>query len=414
MYHGDLEMNIAVFVFAFPVLSETFVLNEVVQLEQAGLSGSIWREKSGNGSSHPKLQQLGFPVYDCPDKILPAWRSHITAHWWWFTRAPLRYVRAFFTVIRNFPDVESFKILVKAAECARQIEKSAPDLLYVHESDRSFVFAYTVSLLCQRRLVMILHTYYLFVQNHYLDTKIRLSDGVIFQSEYSKEVVLQRTSGADKHKMHVVSSPGIDLQLFSAKRNESKKLNDTFRIISIGRLTEAKGFEYLLHAIAEVKKMHPRVRCQIIGEGELRQQLEELIAHLGLTKQVQLVGALPQGPKMISMLQESDLFVLPSVQDSEGVHDVHPNAVKEAMAVGLPVITTRLGGITEVIEHGLDGFLVEPRSVSALRGELEHVLTMPSTQRSKIGEQARIKIQRLFDSKQITRQLVNVFAQYET
>jgi hypothetical protein len=180
MYHGDLEMNIAVFVFAFPVLSETFVLNELVQLGQAGLSGTVWREKTGNGSSHPKLQQLGFSVHECRAKILPEWNVILAAHRWWLQRAPLRYFHTLIRVVWNFPDWESFKIFIKAAECAREISESSTDLLYVHESDRSFVFAYTVSQLSQRRLVMILHTYYLFVQNHYLASKIRLSDGVIF------------------------------------------------------------------------------------------------------------------------------------------------------------------------------------------------------------------------------------------
>jgi glycosyltransferase involved in cell wall biosynthesis len=338
----------------------------------------------------------------------------LAAHRWWLQRAPLRYFHTLIRVVWNFPDWESFKIFIKAAECAREISESSTDLLYVHESDRSFVFAYTVSQLSQRRLVMILHTYYLFVQNHYLASKIRLSDGVIFQSEYSKDVASQHTQDLYAHKMHVVSSPGIDLTTFAPKSDRLGNEGDELVICSIGRLAEAKGFEYLLHAISELKSTYPQMRCKIIGEGELRGKLEALIERLGLTKHVKLLGALPQGQEMVRLLQESDLFVLPSVQDSEGVHDVHPNAVKEAMAVGLPVITTRLGGINEVIEQGVDGFLVAPGSVPELRREMEHVLTMTHSQRRAIGRKARAKIQQLYDSKKITQELIKVFAQYET
>lgn len=418
MYHGDLEMNIAVFVFAYPVLSETFVLNELFQLQEMGVSGSIWREKSGNGAAHPKVELLRFPVHDCPEKIMGSSSGHIIKdHCWWLARYPLRYFRLLTEVIQLFPDAESLKIFVKAVSPARKVLQSGGELVYVHESDRAFVFGLCAARLCNLPLVIIFHTYYLFVKKAYVGSKVLAADGVIFQSEYSKNVVAKRlglTPAAQK-KLVTISSPGIDTDMFTPTSTSSpiKKADSTsLRLLSVGRLEEAKGYEYLIQAVKILKDTGVALECRIVGEGSYRARLEALRKSFGLEKEVTLLGALPHGKLLQHEYQQADIFILPSIQDTEGVHDVHPNVVKEAMSSGLIVITTKLGGIDEVINNEVDGLLIEAATPEMIANSVMKVLQLSLQKQSQLRSLAREKIQKKYDANSITSMLVKTFKKY--
>jgi len=412
-------MNIAAFVFAYPVLSETFVINELFQLQQMGVTGNIWREQQGNGAKHPKVGRLKFPVNDCPKQI---WGSSFTtilsAHWWWLARHPLRYLKLLFEVVRLFPDMESFKIFLKAVVTAQEVLRSNADLVYVHESDRAFVFGLCAARLSQLPLIVIFHTYYLFVKKRYVESKIFAADGVIFQSEYSKRVVIDRLGLVPpvQRKLHVISSPGTDPTFFiqSNKLNSRAHLSQKkiLRILSVGRLEEAKGFEYLLHAVKILKEKGVHLSCRIVGEGTYRKRLENLQKALSLESDVVLVGSLPHGELLQREFQEADIFILPSVQDSEGVHDVHPNVVKEAMSSGLIVVTTKLGGIDEVINNGQDGMIIDDAQPESIVRSVVQILQLSEQQRARVESSAREKILTSYDTKAIISKMLSMFKKY--
>lgn len=407
-------MNIAVFVFAYPVLSETFVINELYQLQEAGVRGAIWREKVGDGEAHPKVGELGFPVFTVPQKIFGAkFFKLLEQHVRWITSHPMRYLKLLIEVVQFFPDSESLKIFIKAVVPAREVEQRQVEIIYVHESDRSFVFGLCAARLNEVPLIVIFHTYFLFVKKDYVASKVLSADSVILQSEYSAKVVTQRMGRhtAAREKLFVISSPGIDTSFFSPPE-KARTPTKHIKILSIGRLEEAKGFEFLLIAIHLLKEKNIHVTCHIIGEGSYRVKLEKLRKQFALEDQVTLLGALPHGSALQKELQTADLFVLPSVQDSEGVHDVHPNAVKEAMASGLPVITTRLGGIDEVIDDGVDGFLIETAGPPDIAEKIEEVTQLSISARKKVGIHARNKILTHFDAMGVTTQLLKVFTTY--
>ncbi|MBW7955189.1 glycosyltransferase family 4 protein [Patescibacteria group bacterium] len=409
-------MNIAIILFAYPVLSETFVINELFQLQQRGVQGTIWREKQGNGAEHPKSQKLSFPIIDLPIHILGKNFTRLCrAHFQWLWRKPRIYLQTLWEVIRFFPDGESLKIFLKSAVVAQQVEASSAELIYVHESDRAYVFGLCVARLCELPLILIFHTYYLFVVPRYIVAKVRTADGLVFQSEYSRRYVEQLISDNQQvPKMYVVSSPGIDTALFkpAIKKRVSNEKTKKLSLISVGRLEEAKGFQFLIEAVALLKRKGWKVDCDIIGEGSLRQKLEQLIKKEQLTKEVKLHGALPHGRKLTALLQHAEYFVLPSVQDSEGVHDVHPNAVKEAMATELIVVTTNLDSIDEVITHGIDGFIIQQATAELITQQLIKVALLSERTKTKIKQQARRKVTNLFDEGKMTTALLEVFSHY--
>jgi glycosyltransferase involved in cell wall biosynthesis len=166
-------------------------------------------------------------------------------------------------------------------------------------------------------------------------------------------------------------------------------------VVSAGRLLRLKGFETLIEAFAGLKGDLPDVHLAILGSGPQYKVLAETIERAGLGESVRLVGAAPH-PQVLMYMKAADLFVLNSA--AEGMS----NAIMEAMAVGTPVIATRAGGNSELIEDGKAGRLVSPSRPDELRGAMHHLLSHPDQARS-LAEQARRSLARFAKDDMVRR-----------
>ena len=144
-------------------------------------------------------------------------------------------------------------------------------------------------------------------------------------------------------------------------------------------------------------------RCQIFGEGPLEKKLHEQIVELDLQSYVELAGPKPQH-EIRSYLAGGTVFVLPSVIDSEGGMDNLPTVIMEAMATGLPVISTAIGGIPEMVIDNETGLLVSAGDARALADAIENVITNPSLAR-RLGEKGHKRACELFSIEQNVRDL---------
>lgn len=179
-------------------------------------------------------------------------------------------------------------------------------------------------------------------------------------------------------------------------------------IISIGRLIEKKGFPDLIEACRLLHERGLAIRAEIIGEGPLEQALREQIAAAGLTNVIALTGPLPQRD-VIEQLARATVFGLPCVAEAGGGMDNLPTVVMEAMAAGLPVISTALGGVPEMVQDGITGFLVPERQPGALADALGRLLADPGLARS-LGKAGRERSQ-LFAIEKTAQALRGLFAQ---
>jgi glycosyltransferase involved in cell wall biosynthesis len=230
-----------------------------------------------------------------------------------------------------------------------------------------------------------------------LDKLIRAARVVLTETDYSEKFLRARfPERADRiHRIY----NGLNLAAFGRATFSS----DPPLIVAIGRLIAKKGFANLIRACALLVERAKSFRCEVIGDGPLESQLRGQIEELGLQERVHLSGTMPQH-EIRARLADANIFVLPSVPEANGGMDNLPTVIMEAMATGLPVVSTRIGGIPEMVVEKETGFLVQPDDAVALAGAIEKVVNDCSLGQ-KLGEAGYQHAQRLFSIEKNVREL---------
>jgi glycosyltransferase involved in cell wall biosynthesis len=184
---------------------------------------------------------------------------------------------------------------------------------------------------------------------------------------------------------------GIDPAVF-AFRPEGR---DPRRILAVGRLDAIKGFRHLVDACALLRDRGVDFTCDIVGSGPLGGELAARVAQLALEGHVRLGGARKQ-EEVRAMLAAAGVFALPSVVTPRGDRDGIPVALMEAMACGLPVVSTRVSGIPELVRDGVTGLLADPGDPVQLADCLQRLIERP-THGAQLASRARAAVERDFD-----------------
>jgi colanic acid/amylovoran biosynthesis glycosyltransferase len=213
--------------------------------------------------------------------------------------------------------------------------------------------------------------------------------------------------GCSEEKI-VVHRMGVDLNKFnfsSRRFCENKRL----RLLTVGRLVEKKGVEYGIRGVCNAINTYPNIDFEytIVGDGPLKEKLFLLVKELNLDKIVRIVGS--KSHQEVRMLMDSaDLLLCPSVTSSEGDQEGIPVVIMEAMACGLPVISTFHSGIPELVKDGETGFLVNERDVNGLAKKIKLLLENYNSL-GDIGAKARTHIEKFYDIKKLNKQLVDLY-----
>jgi sugar transferase (PEP-CTERM/EpsH1 system associated) len=186
--------------------------------------------------------------------------------------------------------------------------------------------------------------------------------------------------------VHVDTFTRVDHKSIERLRHKWDLGPDVSTIGTVGRFVEPKGYTYLLDAVVNLRSQLPDVKALLVGDGVLRRPMEEKAEALGLSDAVIFTGIRRDVPEILTLL---DVFVLPSLW--EGL----PIALLEAMAAGLPVVATRVGGVPEVVVDGVTGLLVPPRDPEALSKAILKLL-QNSDLRQKMGRSGRERVREHF------------------
>ena len=204
---------------------------------------------------------------------------------------------------------------------------------------------------------------------------------------------------------------GIDIEHF-AFAPPTRPADGVVRVAFVGRLVEKKGVEYAVRAVAALREAGSQVELDIVGDGPLRPHLESLIADLRVAAWVRLQGARDHAG-VVEMLAAAHLMVAPSVTAADGDQDASVNTLKEAMAMGLPVVGTRHGGIPELVEHGVSGVLVPERDAGALAQAIRRMGDAAEHWHA-FGLTGRRKVEAEYDMHRLNDRLLEIYREVST
>lgn len=374
-----------------PALSATFIYREVFELERRGFKVHIY---SLHRPDPAKLSAESLPLYTRAYYLLPITLPDlIDAHAHYAFLHPLRYIGTLWRML--IPSHHRFKDRIRTlfhfgegVVLAREMQKDAITHVHAQYISHPASVARVIYLLTGIPYSISAHTYDIWHERLLLPEKLGEARFVACCSEAARAELIKHGQPAHASKVHLVYH-GVDTRRFIIPSDDSRSHN---LILSIGRLDPVKGFVDLIHACAELEKKGIDFRCEIVGEGPEREHLSALINQNHLTARVVLQGAVPQ-EKILDYYHRAAVFVLPCLT-MQGI----PNVLVEAMASGLPVVSTSFSGVIELVENGVEGFLVQPGSPRELAERLKQLLQDPEL-RQKIGNAARAKACASFDNR---------------
>ncbi|MHA1797737.1 MAG: glycosyltransferase family 4 protein [Candidatus Helarchaeota archaeon] len=268
--------------------------------------------------------------------------------------------------------------------------------------------------LIDRPLVITIHGASIFLMNKYsflkpiLKLTLKKADLVIFNSSHTMNETLKIQQ---KIKNKRVIHQGINIKRFQDITEKEVRHSELFKekpiILSIGRLIERKGFEYLIKSMREIKIKFPYSKLIIIGKGPLDIKLKELVSNLKLGKNVFFLGEV-NGDDIPFYYKNSNVFVLPSIIDKNGDTEGLGIVLLEAMASGIPIIGTKVGGIPDIIFDGTNGILVEQKNSKSLAKAILKILSNENLSKKFTRNGLKI-IKDAFQWKEISLKTINSY-----
>lgn len=372
-------MRVAMFVTGFPIPSETFILDQISGLARRGCDITIFAEQEVTG---PGMQADGLllelhrrtHVLTIPETAMARGRAAVRLAAGASPKLPWKSLNA----VRYWRRAASLRLFFDAMRCRNH----APfDVVHCHFGPNGIRAAALREIGAIRTLALVT-SFYGYDVSEFLRRGNPYSrlfrEGELFLplGETMRDRLIAIGCPEDRILVHRL---GVAPASFPAR---SLRGAGPVRIVSIGRLVEKKGIEYGIRSIARILgKTADAVRYTIVGEGRLRPALEELIRSLGLQEVMVLAGWRDRA-EVRQYLSEADILLAPSVTSATGDEEGTPTAILEAMAHGLPVVSTFHAGIPEIVQGGVSGMLVRERDVEGTATALSRLIEDPHLRRS--------------------------------
>lgn len=380
----------------FPAITETFILDELRELRARGVDVEVL----------PLFGARGGEVHAGFSALRDRTHYHRSLSWelaaaqaHWLRRRPGALLLAWARALRTSAAsrkllVRAPVVLLKAALVARRAEAMGISHLHAHWATHPALAAWTVRALTGIPYSFTAHAHDLYVDRAMLREKVAGAAFVVTISELNRRLIEEACGKDARGKVHVVRC-GVDLREFAPAPRRPPPV-PTF--VCVASLRPYKGHRVLLDAAALIRDRGLPLRVVLVGDGELRRDLEARIERLGLQGVVELRGPVPH-EEIPAVLAGATAMVLPSVTQDDGQMEGIPVALMEAMAAGVPVVSSRLSGIPELVRDGEGGLLVPERDPAALAAAMERIARDPALA-TRLAEGARRAVAERFDRSQ--------------
>ncbi len=381
-----------------PALSATFVYNELIQLRDLGLEVSVAsiRESSAKVDSVTE-EKVGdiFVLYNINFVIALFYLLRV------FVSYPLNAIKTIGWLIKDIFSIGLFSRnavglifrYVYSGSLASHIIKNNIKHTHVHFAHIPTDIAMYAACLSGTEFSVTSHANDIFQRGWLLKEKIERCKFFVTISEFNK-TYLSNIAPQVKDKIKVVYC-GVDITKFTYRESVD---NSIFTFGFLARLVEKKGVEYLIKACHQLKIEHPNFKVEIVGDGPLTDSLKALTTNLNLDSHISFLGQMPNN-QVSNWLKKLNAFVLPSVKDANGDMDGIPVSLMEAMASGVPVISTDLSGIKELVIDYQTGFLATSACEKDLAKKMTNILTAEQSQQQTISKQAQHHVVNYFNQR---------------
>ncbi len=387
----------------YPRFSETFILNEVLELERQGMEVRIFSlKKADDGRFHADISRVRAKVSYLPEHPLLAAREYYAAHRQLFKSSPGRYARALLRVLARRSS-GSVKRFLQAGHLAVQLRQENIEHIHAHFASSAAAVAYYAHELAGISYSFTAHAKDIYrdgIDTDHLRTKLREARFVVTVSDYNRKYLQDLCTDARIERVYY----GLDLGHFVPNGAAPA---DPPIVLAVGRLVEKKGFLGLVRTCHLLREEGVSFRCRIVGKGPDELAIRRLVRSLGLQGVVELPGTLPR-EEVVQEYSRARVVVAPCVVGSDGNRDGLPTVLIEAMALGVPVISTDVTGIPELVEDGRTGLIVPQHDPTALANAIHRVLNNPATA-ATLGEAGRRRVEAQFHLRENVAHLRDLF-----
>ena len=397
----------------YPRFSETFVVTEILSREAAGEDLTIFALRpTTDARFHPELAAVRAPVVHLgkPTKLTDGWAGLAAAQ----EQLP-DFAERFASILPFLARIDATDAL-QGIDLAIAVHRRGIGHLHAHFASVAARVAYVASVLADVTFSVTTHAKDIFhadVDADLLGEVLGAASTVVAISRYNQGYLEDRYPEiADRVRL---VRNGIDVDKFGYRA--PSPVGATLRVAAVGRLVEKKGFDVLIDATALARDRGIPLEVRVAGDGELREDLEAQITAAGLEDTVSLLG--PRGQDEIrDLLRWADVLVAPCVVGRDGNADGLPTVLLEAMAMGVPCVSTSVTGIPEAIHPAspqgpATGLLLPPGDAEAVATSLQD-LARPDFPRAEISRAARQLVETEFDSRVQARRLAEVAADRAT
>ena len=393
----------------YPRISETFISNEIYLLEQLGFSLHLFSMREPRESfTHNSVKQIRAVVDYLPSTLLVPLPRLLYHNFKLARENPTAYSEAFRLMISRFRRRKKLATIKHLLQAGYLVHALLPGTgvhhLHAHFAHSPTSVALFAHKLCGLPFSFSTHAKDIFTSDRsQLQEKIALAKFVVTCTEYNRRF-LQKLS-ADGPSIHLIYH-GIDTGLFS-EQSASRKPSPPYRILSIARLVDKKGLPTVFRALRNLLDQGYSLNYTLIGDGEERRSILNQINKLGLETICTWLGTQPHD-RVIDEYRKADLFVLGCEVARDGDRDGIPNVFLESMAMGVPVLATRVSAIPELVEDGRTGVLVDPGEHEEMAQCMVKLLGDEEL-RQRIIATARRRVREEFDNRKLIQKLAEVF-----
>jgi len=399
-------LKVAYMMSRFPKLTETFVLYEILAVQQQGVNVALYPlQRERTDVMHPEARPLVAAAHFQPLLSWPILRANAR----FLARRPRAYLSTLWDMLRaNWGSARYFTgALVfwpKTVRFAEMMQAEGVEHVHAHFASHPAASALIIHRLTGIPYSFTAHGSDLHRDRHMLCEKTAEAAFVATISEFNKRIFVDVCGEGARERVQVVRC-GVDTGQFTPTPRPA--FDRPLEILAIGTLHEVKGQTHLIEACRLLREQGVRFRCRFVGDGPDQAKLAQQIEEAGLGECVELVGRKTRAD-VIALLAEADVLVAPSVPSSDNRREGIPVVLIEAMSSGLAVVASDLSGIPELVEDEVGGLLTPPGDAPAIARALARLAADPAL-RARLAQGGRDKVLREFDLSANAAHLIREF-----